>query len=174
MISVLTTAGHLVSGQLRLRGVRLSDAMNKDLESVIRLVDAEVAAEPGAPAERLEVAMIPKRQVVLAYEAGERIPARDKRLFAYVAKRPNSVFLVADGHVVRGDLHSRDQLDPANLHRIVAETGDEFLPVTDATVALRGGADGHLEVGAVMVNVRHIEVIARSQPAEEPAQAESA
>ena len=62
-------------------------------------------------------------------------------------------------------VHTSGSLDVLDLHRLVAVSGEHFIPITDAKVALPI-FDFKKEAG-VLVNVHHIHYIAKLPPPSE-------
>ena len=161
---VILTYNHSISGRVRLTDQRLSDLLNDRREVVIRVQDAAVTrlVHPAKVVDHQKVAVVDKEHVLLVFESAEHKVASSTRQFAFSAKRPHSVFMLVHSIEVSGMVHTSGSLDVLDLHRLVAVSGEHFIPITDAKVALPI-FDFKKEAG-VLVNVHHIHYIAKLPP----------
>jgi hypothetical protein len=158
---VVLTYNHSISGRVRLNDQRLSDLLNDHRETVVRVHDATVTrlVHPSKVVDHQKVAVVDKEHLLLVFETAEHKVASSTRPFAFTSKRHFAVFMLVHSIEVSGVLHTSGSLDVLELHRLVAVSGERFLPITDATVALPV-FDFKKEAG-VLVNVRHIHYIAK-------------
>lgn len=149
---------------------RLSDIINSPLQSVIRLTDATLGRLGNEHAnEPVEVAVVPKSQVVLVFATHELTRPADRRISSFVAKRTTGLIVLVGGLRVRGQAHATFALDPVELQRLVADRESRFVVLTDARLALDVEGTTEREVGVVMVNAQHIQFVARDLMAEQTA-----
>jgi hypothetical protein len=158
---VVLTYNHSVSGRVRLTDQRLSDLLNDHREVVIRVHDASVArlVHPSRVVDNHKIAVLDKEHVLLVFESSEHKVASSTRPFAFTTKRRHDVFMLVHSIEISGVLHTSGTMDVLDLHRLVAVSGEHFIPVTDAAVALPI-FDFKKEAG-VLVNVQHIHYIAK-------------
>lgn len=158
---VILTARHSISGALALQDQRLSDFLNDRRETVMRLLETQVArlSDPSKVIQRNPEAVIPKSLVAIAFEPPQKAIPPSKRLFGYVRKQQYDVFLTLESLEVHGILHTTGDLD---LRRFWVTTQDSFLPITRATVYLDANDRYVIEQEAILVNARLIRYIAPS------------
>jgi hypothetical protein len=158
---VVFTRYHSFSGRVTLRDQRLSDMMNDRRETVMQVANAAIArlSAPSKVVNQHKVAVLGKEHVALIFEVAEQPTASLKRPYAFTLKQAFDVFLVLESLEVRGVMHTTGNFDVLELHRLVAVSGDKFMPVTDATVTLPG-MDFQKRSG-VLVNVNHIHSISK-------------
>ncbi len=156
---VVLTARHSISGEITLHDQRLSDFLNDRRETMMRLVNTQVArlADPGKVIQRGAEAVIPKALISVAFEPPQKAIPPSRRLFGYVRKQQYEVFLLLEGLEIHGTLHTTGELD---LYRYLANTTDSFLPITRATVYLEASERYVIEQEAILVNARGIRYIA--------------
>ncbi len=162
---VIFTPSHSISGNVRpQREQRLSDYLNDRRETVIRLHDADFARlnQPYQIVDKHAEAVVSKDFVVIAFEPSVPSIEPTKRLFGYVKKQTYEVYLLLDGVEVRGFMHSTSPLDILEIHRIIAASGEKFLPVTSAVVTMSGDASHVFKPAAAIVNVQRIQYIAKT------------
>lgn len=166
---VILTYNHSISGRVRLMEQRLSDLLNDRREVVIRVLDAAVTrlVHPSKIVDHQKVAVVDKEHVLLVFESSEVKVASSTRPFAFTTKRRHEVFMLVHSIEVSGVVHTSGNMDVLELHRLVAATGEHFIPITDAAVSLPI-FDFKKEAG-VLVNVHHIHYIAKLAPPEAPA-----
>ena len=160
---VVFTRYHSFTGRVSLREQRLSDMMNDRRETVMNVTDAAIArlSAPSKVINQHSVAVLGKEHISLIFELSEKSTGSLKRPYAFTLKRAFDVFLVVEALEVRGVMHTTGNFDVLELHRLVAVSGDKFLPVTGATVALPG-MDFQKRSG-VLVNVNHIHSISKME-----------
>jgi hypothetical protein len=163
-VGVLLTSSRHVSGLYEIGSARLSDALNNQLESVVRLTNATLgrlgnpyANEPAA------LAVVPKAQIALVYAEVEATRQASRRMAAYMPKQTTELLVLAAGLRVRGRAHASGPLDPSELQRLVAQAGDRFVVLTDAHLALDVEGTTERAVGVAMLNARHIQYVASGQ-----------
>ncbi len=153
---VIFTQQYSISGTIFLHEQRLSDFLNDRREKNILLRNASVARleNPTTVIENTLASILPKSGIVLAFEPPQKtvLPAR----FIKYPKEKFPVFLVLDGMEVHGDVHVPGSFD---LLTILADAGDTFLPITNASVTIEGNPDFVLTNEAVVVNPQHIRLI---------------
>jgi len=177
-VALLLTSSRHVSGLHEVGSARLSDALNNPLESVVRLTNATLgrlgnpyANEPAA------IAVVPKAQIALVYAEVEATRQVDRRMATYVPKQTTELLVLIAGLRVRGRAHASGPLDPNDLQRLVAQSGDRFVVLTDAYLALDVEGTTERNIGVAMLNARHIQFVASHHEhpvaAEEPSTAGS-
>ena len=136
---VILTYNHSIAGRVRLTDQRLSDLLNDHREAVIRMQDAAVTrlVQPSKVVDHQKVAVIDKEHVLVVFESAVQNVASSTRPFAFATKRHHAVFMLVHSIEVSGIRHTSGSMDVLELHRLVAVSGERFIPITDATVALR-------------------------------------
>lgn len=164
---VILTARHYISGEMLFRDQRLSDFLNDRRESVVSLRNVQIArlSEPGKILQSHPAAIVHKSWAIVAFEPPQKAIPSSKRFFGYVRKQTHPVFMILEGMEVQGTLHTQGDLD---LRRILAQTGDTFLPITQATVSLYTNDRFIIQQEAVMVNSNLIRYLAKVEPKSAP------
>jgi hypothetical protein len=154
-----------ISGTIFLRDQRLSDFLNDRREKKVVVRNASVSRleDPGKVLEKTLVAILPKSGIVLAFELPQKV-AQPPRFIKY-PKEKFEVFLILDGMEVRGDVHMVGSLD---LLQILVDSGDSFLPITNANVDFEANPDFFLRQEAVVVNTQRILFIGEMEPKDQP------
>ena len=158
---VVLTEFHSIAGAVQLRDQRLSDFLNDRRETVIRLRDVTITRldHPTAVTARDAGAVVNRDHALVVFEATPVATSTLSRPYAFTLKQSHSVHLILKCIEVRGVVQTAGNLDVYDLHRIVATSGERFLPVTQATVT-----SAHLEFAkpsGVLVSVQHIDYIAK-------------
>jgi hypothetical protein len=163
-VGVLLTSSRHVSGLYEIGNVRLSDALNNTLESVIALTNATLG-RLGNPAanEPTPLAVVPKAQIALVYGEPEAKHPVERRMAGYIPKRTTELLVLVAGLRVRGWAHASVAIDPTELQRLVAQTGDRFIVLTDARLALDVEGTTERQIGVAMLNARHIQFVSQGQ-----------
>ena len=163
-VGVLLTSSRLVSGLYEIGSARLSDTLNNPLESVVRLTNATLGrlANPYAN-EPAALAVVPKAQIALVYAEVEATRQANRRMAGYVPKQTTELLLLVAGLRVRGQAHASGPLDPNELQRLVAQSGDRFVVLTDARLAVDVEGTTERNIGVAMLNARHIQFVASGQ-----------
>jgi hypothetical protein len=158
---VIFTQLHSISGVVFLRDQRLSDYLNDRREKNIMLRNAKVArlANPTKVLERTQLSIIPKSSIVLAFEPPQKIAPPVRRFIKY-SKQKYEVFIIMDGMDAHGEIHVQGTLD---LLRIMADSGDSFLPITQASVSIEANPVFLLQREAVIINTQCIRFIGEIQ-----------
>jgi hypothetical protein len=158
---VIFTHQIFISGTIFLRDQRLSDFLNDRNEKKVVVRNASVARldNPGKVLEKTLMAILPKSGIVLAFELPQQV-AQPPRFIKY-PKEKFEVFLILDGMEVRGEVHMVGSLD---LLQILVDSGDSFLPITQATVAIEANPNFLLRQEAVVVNTQRILFIGEVEP----------
>jgi hypothetical protein len=158
---VIFTHQIFISGTIFLRDQRLSDFLNDRNEKKVVLRDASVARleNPGKVLEKTLVAILPKSGIVLAFELPQKVAVPPR--FIKYPKEKFEVFLILDGMEVRGEVHMVGSLD---LLQVMVDSGDSFLPITKATVAIEANPNFLLRHDAVVVNTKRILFIGEVEP----------
>ncbi len=158
---VVLTRHHAFTGIVDLTEQRLSDHLNDDQHTTLRLRDARVARItcPGEPLGQPALALLPKEHILLAYET-EAPGQTPKRLYGFVKKNPHPVFMVVDGIEVRGMVHTTSGLDLHDIYRFVASQRERFLPLTRAIVTFCEDENLTMRPEAVIVNMHKLQYIA--------------
>jgi len=158
---VIFTHQIFISGTIFLRDQRLSDFLNDRREKKVVVHNASVARleNPGKVLEKTLVAILPKSGIVLAFELPQKVSMPPR--FIKYPKEKFAVFLILDGMEVRGEVHMVGSLD---LLQILVDSGDSFLPITQATVAIEANPNFLLRQEAVVVNTQRILFIGEVEP----------
>lgn len=154
---VIFTRLHSIAGSIFLHDQRFSDFLNDRRDKNILLRNASVArlSNPARILEKTLFSAIPKAGIVLAFEPPQKTPQPQRR-FIKAPKDKYDAFLLLEGMEVRGEVHVKGMLD---LVRLLADTGDSFLPLTQATVTIEANPSFLLRREAVLVNTQHIRFI---------------
>jgi hypothetical protein len=161
-VTVLLTTPRSVTGEIDHGEVRLSDALNNPLLSVVRLADAKLGRLGNIEANQaVAMAVIPKTHVALVYPDDESGRPAARRRTPYTAKQMTGLLVLIAGLRVRGQAHSSSDLDPVELQRIVTAVENRFVVLTDASLALDVEGMTEREIGVAMLNARHIQFVAR-------------
>jgi len=152
---------HSISGGVFLRDQRLSDHLNDRREKNIMLRNASVARleDPAKIIEKTLFAAVPKAGIVLAFEPPQKVFSSQRRFIKYPKER-YGVFLIMDGMELHGEVHVQGALDLLNL---LADVGESFLPLTQATVTIEANPNFLLKREAVVVNTQRIRFIGEVQ-----------
>lgn len=159
---VIFTQQHSISGVIFLRDQRLSDFLNDRREKNVMLRNASVARlkNPAKILERTQLSIIPKASIVLAFEPPQKTAPPVRRFIKY-SKQKYNVFIIMDGMEARGEIHVPGALD---LLRIMADSSDSFLPITQANVSIEANPVFLLQREAVVINTQRIRFIGEIQP----------
>lgn len=154
---VVFTSDHTINGTIFLRDQRLSDFMNDRRDKNIMVRNASVARleNPAKILQKTQLTVIPKWGIVLAFEPPQKQAPPPRRFIKYRKDR-YGVFIILDGMEVRGEVHVQGSLD---LLRIMADAGDIFLPITQATVTIQANPSVLLQREAVVINIQRIRFI---------------
>jgi hypothetical protein len=154
---VIFTHEHSITGDVYLKDMRLSDFLNDRREKTILLRNATVArlADPAKILEKTTYAVVPKSAIVLAFEPPQKGPQPPRRFVKY-PKDKYPVFLILDGMELRGEIHVQGSLD---LLHLLADLGETFLPLTQATVSIEANPNFLLRREAVVVNPQRVRFI---------------
>ncbi len=155
---VIFTHQHSINGEIFLHDQRLSDYLNDRREKNVILRNASVARleNPGRVLEKTQVSLVPKSGIVLAFEPLQKAPFPPR--FIKYPKDKYDVFLILEGMEVRGEVHMQGPLDFSNL---LADAGESFLPVTQATVTIEANPSFLLKRDAVLVNTERIRFLGK-------------
>lgn len=159
---VIFTQGHVLSGMVFLHDMRLSDFLNDRREKTLLMRDATVARlqNPAVILQRTQVSVIPKSGIVLAFESIKSIIPPARRFMRFL-KEKYEVFIVQNGIEIRGEIHVQGSLD---LLKIIADSGDSFLPVTQASIYIEANSGRLIQREAVMINIQRIRFIGEIEP----------
>jgi hypothetical protein len=160
---VIFTYRHTIVGELSLKDKRLSDHINERVESMLVLRNVTVARleDPANIMYTMPSAVIPKAGVVLVFEPPQQAIPPSNRFFGYMKKEKYEVFLILDGMEVRGTLHTPGNLD---FRRVLVNSPDAFLPITQATVAMEANRKLVVRQDAILVNSQRIRFFGSLQP----------
>jgi hypothetical protein len=158
---VIFTHQHSISGGIFLHDQRLSDFLNDRREKNVLLRNASVARleSPDKVIEKTLVSLLPKSGIVLVFEPPQKV-ALPPRFIKY-PKEKYEVSLILDGMEVHGLMHMPGSLD---FLRILTDSGDSFLPFTQATVAIEANPNFLLRQETVLVNTQRIRFIGEVEP----------
>ena len=167
---VALTNSHSVTGTVILRDQRLSDLLNDRRDSVIQVFEATVTGNASArKIQESKNAVLSKDNIVLLFEQSDVSTGSLKRPYAYTLKQRHDVFLISQGIEIRGTMYSKGDFDVVELHRLIATSGERFVPVTEARIALPSGQVFTKKAG-VLVNAAHVNFISKAdQVAPSPA-----
>jgi hypothetical protein len=159
---VVFTQEHSISGGVFLHDRRLSDFLNDPRDTNIVMRNASVARldNPAKILEKTAISFVPKAGVVLAFEPPQSAQPATPRFIKYKKERYN-VYIIMDGMEARGELHQQGPLD---LLRVLADAGQLFVPITQASVSVRANPTLLLKQGAILVNIRRIRFIGEQTP----------
>jgi hypothetical protein len=151
---VIFTHQHSISGGIFLREQRLSDFLNDRREKNIMLRNASVSRleSPGKVLEKTLMSIIPKSEIILAFEPPQKNPHLPPRFINYHKDR-HEVFLILDGMEAHGQIHVPGSFD---LLHVLTDAGESFLPLTQASVSMQANPNFLLRQEAVMVNTQRI------------------
>jgi hypothetical protein len=155
---VIFTRQHSINGSIFLHDQRFSDYLNDRREKNVMLRNATVARleNPAWVLEKTQVSLLPKSGIVLAFEPPQKAPFTPR--FIKYPKEKYDVFLILEGMEVRGEVHMQGPLDFLNL---LADAGDSFLPLTQATVTIEANPNFLLKREAVLINTQRIRFIGK-------------
>jgi len=154
---VFFTSDHLVNGTIFLRDQRLSDFLNDRREKNIVVRNAGIARleNPAKILQKTQVSVLPKSGIVLAFEPPQKESPPPRRFIKYPKDR-YGIYVILDGMEVRGEIHVQGSLD---LLRIMADSSDAFLPITQATVTIQANPNVLLQREAIVINTQRIRFI---------------
>jgi len=162
---VLLTRSHSITADIELHGERFSDLLNNTRQSAIPLLKTQVARlrEPSRLIGQHSSAVIPKHQIVLAFEAK---PSRitERRLYGYVKKNQHHIFALMDGVEVQGVVHTTDSLDIIDTYRFITLNNQQFVPITQAEVTFCDDERFLIKQDTVLVNIQRLHYIAKLSP----------
>jgi hypothetical protein len=169
---VIFTHQHSISGGVFLRDQRLSDYLNDRREKNIVLRNASVARleDPAKIIEKTLLAAVPKSGIVLAFEPPQKVFSSQRRFIKY-PKEKYEVFLIMDGMELHGEIHVQGALD---LLHLLADVGESFLPLTQATVTIEANPNFLLKREAVVINTQRIRFMGEVQQPITPTEPRSA
>ena len=161
-VTILLTSGRSVTGGFEHGELRLSDALNGSLASVLRIADATLGRF-GNPAanEPVAVALVPKIHAALIIPKEDVGRANDTRKFSYVPKQTSELLVLLAGLRIRGSAHAAAHLDEVALQQQLSESVDRFIVLTDARLAFDVEGNTERSVGVAMLNARHIQFVAK-------------
>lgn len=159
---VVLASDHSMNGSVDLHDQRLSDFLNDVRQVVIELQNATVARlnVPGKPFGRHPSAVVPKSNIVVAFEMGEKKAPGTRRFYRYVNKDRYPVFIAAEGIEVRGMIHAIGKLD---LHALLSGREAKFIPITNAVVSFSASERFLIRKDTVLINVNQIRFIAQAE-----------
>lgn len=160
---VLLSSDHSMNGSVDLHDQRLSDFLNDVRQTVVELNKATVARlnAPGKPFGRHPLAVVPKSNIVVAFEMGEKKAPVTKRFYSYVNKGKYPIFIAAEGIEVRGMIHALGKLD---LHALISGREAKFIPITSALVSFSTSERFLIRKETVLINVSQIRFMGQAEP----------
>lgn len=163
-IAVIFTPSHSITGTLTKRDQRLSDVLNDMRESAVHLRNVKVSRhnDPGKILAEHVLSLVPKELIAIAFEPGSREPPSSKRLYSYVKKQQQEIFMLLDGFEVGGVIHILGNIDPLDIHALIATQKERFLPVTNALVTFASDERYLVKRDAIIVNLQRINYIAKA------------
>ncbi len=162
---VIITQFHTIMATIDLIDQRLSDLLNDQRHSAVRLRDVRIT-RLGSPTKLLEqhsAAILHKDQIVLAFETLPP-PKTTKRLYGYVKKMAYKVYMILDEVEVQGYIHTTGGLELNDIHRFITGQREHFLPVTQATVTFCSDERFAIRQDAIIVNMQRMHYIAKIEP----------
>jgi len=105
--------------------------------------------------KKTQVSVLPKSGIVLAFEPPQKESPPPRRFIKYPKDR-YGIYVILDGMEVRGEIHVQGSLD---LLRIMADSSDAFLPITQATVTIQANPNVLLQREAIVINTQRIRFI---------------
>lgn len=157
---VLFTARHSITGELVLKDKRLSDHINERVETMLNLKNVSVARleDPAHILHKMQAAVVPKSAIILVFEPPQKAIPPSNRFFGYIQKDKHEVFLIMDSMEVRGVLHTQANPD---FRRVLVNSPDAFLPITQATVQLEGSRVLTIRQDAILINTQRVRFIGK-------------
>jgi hypothetical protein len=172
---VVLNSRHVITGELTLKDKRLSDHINERVDTMLTLSNVTVARleDPSQIIYKMEIAVIPKSTIVLIFEPPQKAAPPSIRFFSYIKKEKCEVLLIMDGMEVCGVLHTQSKPD---FRRVLVNSPDAFLPITQATVRLAVKPDLPIRQEAILINTQKVRFIGKldiESPTSESASMES-
>ena len=162
-VTILLASGRSVTGTLDHGELRLSDALNGSLASVMRVTDAALGRFGNPVAnEPVAVALVPKSHAALVIPKEAESRPNEKRMYSYVPTKTSELLVLLAGLRIRGSAHGAANLDEVALQRQLAESVDRFIVLTDASLAFDVEGTTERSVGVAMLNARHIQFVAKA------------
>lgn len=148
---VLLTYEHRFTATVTTGGRRVLDILNDRTTDYLHIHDVQVfrSFAPETRVASFPDAVVRKEDLSLVLITGERHEAPEKRLYAFVPKKPHHVFITVPGYEVQGRMLLTGAAEPVSI--LARETG-EFFPVTQATVSDVGAAGAPIEAPVVLIN----------------------
>jgi hypothetical protein len=158
---VILTQEHSISGGIYLRDQRVSDFLNDKRENNIMLRNASVSRleNPAVVLETTPIGFVSKAGVVLVFEPPQPVQRTIPRFIKYPKEKYN-VYLAMDGMEARGEIHMQQALD---LHQIMAEPRQTFLPITHASVRIKANSNFLLIQDTILVNIARVRFLGEIQ-----------
>jgi len=127
------------------------DLLNDRTTEYLHIHDVQVfrSSAPEARIASFPDAVVRKEDLSLVLIIGERHEAPEKRLYAFVPKRPHHVFITVPGYEIRGNMFLTGAAEPVSI--LARETG-QFFPVTQATVSGIGAVGEPIEAPVILIN----------------------
>ena len=168
---VLLTQDYSISGGLFLHEQRLSDFLNDRRDSTILLRNVDIARleDPARIIEKTPFSVIPKAGIVLAFEPPQKTLSQTRQFIKF-PKQKYGVFLAVDSMEIHGKLNVQG---PLNLRQAITNMAESFIPITEATVTLKGNPRLILKQEAVLVNVQRIRLLGELAPQATPEEKET-
>jgi len=162
-VTILLASGRSVTGTFDHGELRLSDALNGSLASVMRVTDATLGRF-GNPVANVPVAvaLVPKSHAALVIPKEADARPNDKRMYSYVPTKTSELLVLLAGLRIRGSAHGSANLDEVALQRQLAESVDRFIVLTEAWLAFDVEGTTERSVGVAMLNARHIQFVAKA------------
>ena len=152
---VIFTNRHSITGELVLKGKRLSDQINERVDTMLSLGNVTIARleNPARVLHIMPTAVVPKSSIVLVFEPPQHAIPPSNRFFGYIKKDKHEVFLILDGMEVRGVLHTQPNPD---FRGVLVNSPDAFLPITKATIRLDANPDMIIRQDAILINTLRV------------------
>ncbi len=160
---VILTRFHSITGETDLGTQRLSDTLNDDRQSAIRLANTQVArlSNPTKLIAQQNSAVVPKHQIVVAFEP-QPPPTTPRHIYSYIKKSQHGIFLTTDGIEVRGFMHTTETSEIADIYHFLVMRKEPFMPLTQAVITFCDDDRLLIKQNAIMVNVQRIHYIGKS------------
>ncbi len=159
---VILIPSYSFAGSLAWRGERLSDVLNDRRDSFVHLQNVQMYRlhGPSKLVAKHATAVVPKEEIVLAFEAEGPSISSTKRLYRYVKKERLKVFLLVDEFQVSGTIYTGSSSARPDVYKLITNSGERFVPLTQASVVFPFLDGATIQQDAVIANVQRIRYIA--------------
>src|SRR5438874_7040074 len=121
-VTILLASGRSVTGTFDHGELRLSDALNGSLASVMRVTDAALGRFGNPVAnEPVAVALVPKSQAALVLPKDAESRPNEKRMYSYVPTKTSELLVLLAAPRIRGSADGAADLNELTVPRQLAE-----------------------------------------------------